>query len=258
MTAHRAGRVSPWSLAVALAVAAAPARAVDHSNLEEGLPVEVEDAYPIGFRGRELQLMTRYERTDDEKDRFRVEPRVELGVYRNAQVRLLAPFFFGDAEKTGSGDLGVELFYNFNQDRLLLPALAAAVETTFPTGKDRDGVELAVKGIVTKTIPGTSRFQRVHANVSWTANTDAGPEVREGRWRGVLGYQVRITSDWMLVADVFREEERDEGKESNVAELGFRVPLTPLVVFSAGVGAGFLDESPPFRVTAALQYESGL
>ena len=34
-------------------------QAADHSNLEEGLPVQVEDAYPIAYRGQELQNFVR-------------------------------------------------------------------------------------------------------------------------------------------------------------------------------------------------------
>ena len=254
MNARNVGRAL---LAFLLIAVASPATAVDHSNLEEGLPVEVEDAFPIGFRGRELQLSTRYERTDDDKNRFRIEPRLEVGVFRNAQVRVLAPFLLGSADKTGSGDVAGEAFYNFNQETIVLPAFSTAVQARFPTGRDRKGVEFQVKGILSKTIPGTSRFQRVHANVTWTGNASAGDEMRDSRWKGVLGYQLRVTSDWMLVADVLREEEREKGKASNIAELGFRVPLTPLIVLSAGVGAGFLDESPPFRATVGLQYELG-
>ena len=245
-------------VAAPLILAARPAAAVDHSNLEEGLPVEVEDAFPIGFRGRELQLSSRYDRTDDDKNRLRIEPSLEIGVFRNAQVRVLAPFLFGDADKTGSGDVAAEVFYNLNQESLALPAFATAVQAQFPTGRDRKGVEFQVKGILSKTIPGTSRFQRVHANVTWTGNASAGDEMRDSRWKGVLGYQIRVTSDWMLVADVLREEEREKGKASNIAEVGFRVPLTPLIVLSAGVGAGFLDDSPPFRATLGLQYVLGL
>jgi hypothetical protein len=35
-----------------------PLDAADHQNLEEGLPAEVEDAYPIGFRGHWKRFTT--------------------------------------------------------------------------------------------------------------------------------------------------------------------------------------------------------
>jgi hypothetical protein len=114
------------AIAGSLGVADPPAQAADHVNLEEEIPVQVEDAYPIPCRGREFQGLLRYERTDD-KDRFRFEPRLELGIAPNWQARLSAPFLLGSADKTGSGDVRLEAFYNFNMESLRLPAFALAL-----------------------------------------------------------------------------------------------------------------------------------
>lgn len=59
----------------------------------------------------------------------------------------------------------------------------------------------------------------------------------------------------MLVADVVREQERREDEASNVVEVDFRYTLTPLIVASSALGAGFGDESPPFRFVLGLQVE---
>ena len=42
------------------ALSVAPVVASDHMNLEENLPTELEDAYPIKFRSREIQGIVRY------------------------------------------------------------------------------------------------------------------------------------------------------------------------------------------------------
>lgn len=48
------------ALAALLALCAGPALAADHSNLEEGLPITIEDAYPIKENGLEVQSYFQY------------------------------------------------------------------------------------------------------------------------------------------------------------------------------------------------------
>lgn len=55
------------------------AEAADHTNLEEGLPVEVEDAYPTAFMNRELQGFVRYERADEAKTSLPFSPALNTG-----------------------------------------------------------------------------------------------------------------------------------------------------------------------------------
>jgi hypothetical protein len=82
-------------------------QAADHSNLEEGLPVQVEDAYPIAYRGQELQGLFRYDHLRHGQDRFVLDPRLEVGFPLNGQLKLAVPFLLGSADRTGSGDIGL-------------------------------------------------------------------------------------------------------------------------------------------------------
>ena len=137
--------------AVAASVAlASTARAADHTNLEPGLPLEVEDAYPTGYLNREFQLSGRYQRTADGKNQYRVDPRLEYGFARNWQARINVPLTFGSGDKRGSGDIGAELFYNFNTESLKTPAFAASVSAQAPTGRDSSGLDTSFKFIATK------------------------------------------------------------------------------------------------------------
>jgi hypothetical protein len=175
---------SKLSLAVALVLVmvtnlgpgAAPVQAADHLNLEEGLPVQeeglpvqVEDAYPIPYRGREFQGLFRYERTGDHKDRFVLDPRLELGFAPNWEAKLSVPFLLGSADKTGSGDIGLEALYNLNAESLRLPAFTLSARADFPTGRDSAGVDTTLKFITTKTLGNSSLLQRLHLNLSLDA-----------------------------------------------------------------------------------------
>jgi len=224
----------------------------DHFNLEEGLPTRVEDAYPTAFRNREFQVGPQYDRSNGGKDRFLLNPRLEIGPFRNAELGITVPVFLGSADKTGSGDIRVDALYNFNTESLALPALAVAARADFPTGIDRRGVDAEFKLLATRSIG--NRLDRLHLNVIYMRAGNPGPGERRDRYAVILGYSGRLGPDMILVANVLRELERDKGIESNLVELGVRRQVTPLLVVALGAGAGIGDESPDVRVTAGLQY----
>lgn len=226
--------------------------ASDHLNLEENLPLQVEDAYPIPYRGREVQGVFRYDRTRSDENRLMLEPRLELGVAPNTQVTIRAPFYLGNADRTGSGDIAVGALYNFNTEGLVLPAFALAGEGEIPTGKDSAGFDTTLKFIMTKSVSNTG-LDRIHLNVAWLHNSGPRETERENRYVAILGYSRRLAADWVLVADFVREQELKKDEDSNIFEVGARWQLTPLTVISFGAGAGVGRESPEARATVGFQ-----
>ena len=223
----------------------------DHFNLEEGLPTSVEDAYPTGFRNREFQIGPQYDRADGGEDRILLNPRLEIGLLRNTQLAVTVPVLLGSADKTGSGDIRVDALYNFNTEGLTLPALALAARADVPTGADRRGVDAEFTFVATRSI--SNWLDRLHLNVIYMRAGDPGPTERRDRYAVILGYSGRLGPDMILVGDVLREQEREEGVESNIVELGVRRQITPLLILALGVGAGIGDESPDVRLTLGLQ-----
>jgi hypothetical protein len=227
-------------------------QAADHLNLEENLPTRVEDAYPIGFRGREIQSYFRYDRTRDDENRLALVPQLELGIAPNTEFQIAAPFYVGNADRTGSGDIELSLLYNFNTEAVVLPAFALEAEGVVPTGKDSRGFDTKLKFIATKSISHTG-LDRLHLNVAWARNAGARADEREHRYFAILGYSRPFAPDWILVADFVREQERERGENSNIFEIGARWQVTPLSVISMGVGAGIGEESPRARVVLGFQ-----
>lgn len=240
--------------AVAACVAlTSTARAGDHTNLEPGLPLEVEDAYPTGYLNREFQLSARYERTRGGKNQYRVDPRLEYGFARNWQARINVPFTFGQGDKRGSGDIGAELFYNFNTESLKLPAFAASVSATAPTGRDPSGLDTSFKLIATKSLGYAEKLQRVHLNFTYFNNASARADERSNRYAAVAGYSQRVGPQTIFLADYVRQQEKERSVTSNIVEVGLRYQQSPLTVFSVGLGAGIGKQSPDFRATFGLQ-----
>lgn len=240
------------AVAALFAAAGAAHAQTDHLNLEEGLPARVEDAYPTAFRNREFQAVPRYERTSDGSNQVLLLPTLELGLVRNAQLKLAVPVFVGGGDKTGSGDIRLDGLYNFNVEGLTLPAVALAARADIPSGRQRRGVDTELKLLATKSI--SNRLDRLHFNAIYLRAGSPDLSERRDRYALVLGYSGRLGPDMMLVADVVREQERERGAESNLIELGLRRQLSPLTVLSAGGGVGLGDESPEFRITVGLQH----
>jgi hypothetical protein len=242
-------------LALAAFPAVVPPVAADVLDLEDGFPTSVEDAYPIGYLGREIQMHVSYERTHAGDDGVRFRPRVEFGFPRNAQVSVAQRFTTGSVEPNGVGPTELELLYNLNQETLALPAVSLVARADFPTGKPAHGVDAGGKLIVSKTLPGTWHLHRVHANALYQANDDVQPGERGARFRFVVGYSTVVTNELLFVGDLLREHTFSEDEEVNLAEVGLRYALTPRMVVSAGVGFGIGDESPDVRAAMGVQYE---
>jgi hypothetical protein len=236
-----------------MAVAAgSPLVAADHLNLEDGLPLQVEDAYPIAYRGREVQGIFRYERSRDDEDQFMLVPQVEIGIWPNTELSIRAPFHLGDGNRTGSGDVHIGGLYNFNTESILLPALAVEVEGVIPTGKDNSGFDTTFKFLATKSVSRMG-LDRIHLNLAWIRNAAPLPTEREHRYAAIIGYSRRIAADWVVLADFVRQTERERGEDSNIFELGFRWQITPLTVISFGAGAGVGGDSPRARAVVGFQ-----
>lgn len=242
-------------LVVAALAVSAPPSAADVLDLEDGFPTSVEDAYPIGYLGREIQLHVSYERTHAGDDGVRFRPRVEFGFPRNGQLSIAQRFTSGSVEPNGVGPTELEFLYNVNQETLVLPAVALVARADLPTGKSAHGVDAGGKLLVSKTLPGTWHLHRLHANAFYQANDDVRPAERGARFRFVLGYSTVVTNELLFVGDLLREHTFTEDEELNLAEVGLRYALTPRMVISAGVGFGIGDESPDVRAALGVQYE---
>lgn len=228
--------------------------AADHSNLEEGLPTELTDAYPVGYLGRELQGIFRYERGHDGVDSFEMTPRLEFGWPRNMQISIETPFLFGEIEPDGMGDTTVEAFWNLNQETLSTPAIALAGTVDLDTGDLEDeGCDPAVKLVLSKFIGETWQYHALHLNLLWQFNDEQEADERDGRYKAVFGYSTRVNNETILIADFVREQEMEDDEEINLVELGLRMQMTPRTVLSLGTGFGISEESPDFRSTLGIQ-----
>lgn len=223
-------------------------------TVESGIPLEVQDAFPTAYMNREWQALGRYEQTADGKDLWLLESRLEYGFARNWEASVHVPFEFGNGvSDEGIQDVGIDALYNFNTETRFLPALSLSGGVEFPTAEDSHGVDTELSVLVTRTLGWSTLVQRAHFNLSWLRNAGARDEERDNRYKAVVGYDIRLGPDTLLIADYVWEQEMERGLTSNIAEIGLRRMLNPLTALAVGVGFGLDDESPDFRATLGLQ-----
>jgi hypothetical protein len=223
----------------------------DHGNLEEGLPVQVEDAYPTAYLNREIQFATRYQHNDDKTDQWLFRPILEFGIWRNTEIEIESDLFAGNADRTGSGDVALRALYNFNTESLAWPALAVSGGIIAPTGENSSGLDSSAKFIMSKTL---FNLNKIHANFIWNNNDKPDDDERRNRYATVLGYSMPLNADTLLIVDYVREQQREKDKESNIIELGTRYRLNPRTVLAFGFGVGVGEESPDVRAIFGFQY----
>jgi Putative MetA-pathway of phenol degradation len=248
-----------WSVFVSavLLVAAAPgAYAIDHKNLDDGRPLRLEDAYPIASGELAVEAGAGFTLQRRGPDRGVFPVQVLYGALPNMHVELgttLSTDPRAINEQTKSGDLQLSGLYNFNQETLTLPAFGFKVTVNLPTGVDSSGVDVAGKGIVTKSFGRLS----THFNAAYEFFTGTKRDERDGRYEVVLGASYPVGAPrytrTTLIGDVFTEQASRRGG-SNVfgAEIGFRHQLTQQIVVDAGIGrefAGPADRSSLFFTT---------
>jgi outer membrane putative beta-barrel porin/alpha-amylase len=242
------------------AVGAADVSAIDHTNLDEGRPVRVEDAYPIasGEVALEAGGGLTVQRGGGQRGVFPVE--LVYGALPNLQIGLgtllsTDPHEIDDRPK--SGDLRFSALYNFNQETLTLPALAIKLGVDAPTGIGARGVAVEVKAIVTRSVERLS----MHLNAGVELLTAVGDDGRPARYTLALGASYPLGAPWFtratLIGDVFAEQATRRGEATTVGtEVGLRYQLSPRLVWDVGLGTELAGPShrSAFFTTTGLSF----
>jgi len=239
-------------VAVLATCASLTASAADHRNLDSGLPLAVEDAYPVKFGEPAFHLLSSYRNLRGGARQGGVLAELEYGIARDVQVNLGTHLFGRTRDKNeGSGNVSTGLLYNFNTETLRAPALAVKAEAEFPTGVDSRGVDVTLKGILTKS----AGHHRVHLNLGQILAASPQLDERKHRWEGVIGWDRPVGLQKVLIVDVAaRESERRGDPVVTTVEAGIRQQITPLLVAYVGIGVGLRGgaEKQPFSVGFGL------
>ena len=247
--------LSAFGLLLSAAALATPALATDHNNLEEGLPVAVEDAYPIGYGKKEVQGVFTYDHftRNGGKELLTLEPRLALGLFPNFQATLRLPYQVGNADGRNSGTVSMGGLYQLNEWGPVFPVFALSAGLDVPYGMNESGTETRLKLIAQKTLGNQSENRDLHVNIEWTHNYSPLPDERSDRYSIGVGYAQPFNAETLLVVDLVGQQELGKGSNSMLIEFGIRHQLSEALVVSAGAGYRFAGQSEGFRFVFGFQ-----
>lgn len=231
--------------------------AIDHKNLDENRPLRLEDAYPISTGEIAVEFGGGFTigRNGESRGVFPIE--ILYGALDNLQLGI-GTTLLTDPQKVDeprSGDLALSGLYNFNQETLTLPALGVKVSLNLPTSVDSSGVDVEVKGLVTKSFGRLS----LHVNAGYTFLNGTSADERGGRYQFIVGASYPVGAPrytrTTLVGDLFVEQATERGRPDVFgAEIGFRHQLSSRIVLDTGIGTEFAGPGDrlPFFFTTGL------
>lgn len=236
-------KINKWAFACAVVALSstrfvAPARAVDHDNIDANRPLDFDDAETIAYREQSLEFGASLVK----RNGFGVVGEAEFlyGFKKNWQLNLgVDPSYLshGDSRRLDVGDVAIGVQHNFNRETESSPAFGLRADAFLPTGRDSRGLDFRLSGIASRKF---GAYGRLHLNVNLNINSQArGGEssTRSGVILGYsrpLGYPTRF--DRTLVAQIgYRQNElRGQSGITNVG-IGLRQQVTPRSVFDVGL-----------------------
>ena len=230
--------------------AATPVSAADHTNLEEGLPVSVEDSFPIGYGKQEVQGVFVYDHLarNGGQNFFSFDPRLVVGLFPGFQATFRAPYQVGP-DGSNSGAFNVGGLYQLNKGGPVLPTLALSGGIEVPYGFNPGAVETSLKLIASKPLGNVSENRDIHLNIGWTHNTNPGPDERGDRYSIGVAYAQPFDAKTLFVAAVVGEQELEQRTNRIMFEFGIRHQVSDELVVSAGAGI--------FRITGPSERTDG-
>jgi hypothetical protein len=224
--------------------------AVDHTNLEEGLPVSVEDSFPIENGKQEVQGVFAYEhlKRSGGQNFFMFEPRLAVGLFPDFQATFRAPYQLG-ADGSNSSAFNVGGLYQLNKGGPVLPVFALSGGIDVPYGFNPGAVETSLKLIATKPLGNLSENRDIHLNIGWTHNTNPGLDERSDRYSIGFAYAQPFDSKTLLILALVGEQELEQRTNRALIEFGVRHKVSEELVVSAGAGV--------FRITGPSERVDG-
>lgn len=157
--------------------------AIDHNNIDAGRPLGFDDAEAVAYRERAVEAGLGASFPNDGQGGLGLGLEFLYGFALNSHLSLdLDPSVGGragsDETRFDAGDLSVGLLHNFNREVGNMPAFALRSDVSFPTGRDSDGVNVRLRGIMSKYL---RQYERIHLNLDGTYLSE--PEENERRFQ---------------------------------------------------------------------------
>lgn len=242
-------------------MAASPAFATDHFNLESGIPTTLEDIEPLERGSFELQSFGRYSRLRGAKNIGETEPRLAWGIIEKTQIEISTPLLLGEGMANGNGDIQISVLRKLLDDKrgAWWPGFALEGDIRLPTGVERRDFKNRLDAgltVIMKKDVGPHSFH-FNGGFDWIGDTSKEEKLRRFVFSIVVGHDMPLANWIILVSDVvWRQSDEKETRDVWLFETGVRAQLTRSLIGAIGMGVGLNrgEETPIFSLTVGFQY----
>ena len=242
----------------------------DLLNLQEGIPMRVQDAYVLPELAVEADLSVNwgYGRYYDAWSEARTQ--VAWGIRGGVQGVAGMRFVWNSFDRTGHEDIYLQGLKQLHQGPR--DALLGGVKLNFPAGRDyarvdtsfpgfaftiderRDNIDLWLTGVYTRVLDPV-KGERLHAEVQYEFVNSAPQGFDSRRWFLALGYDRRVARDTLAMASVWWETSPNwMTQDSTVLQLGLRRRQRPGLVWGLSLDLGLGWEWASHGLSAGAQY----
>jgi hypothetical protein len=240
---------------------------IDVANLQEGVPMRVEDAYTLPEDAWDSRVSLAW---GNQNNWF--EERVELarGFANNYDATVGLIHKDNRENASGSGDVYLKLMHTLLKTNSSASLLG--VQFNFPTGKDYDRIDNSVPpfalpvneredlvdttliGVYTKIL-GSEQTQRVHIETKYTFVKSAPAGFFSSRWFLGLGYDQRYNDRTLKMASIWWEEGRSKWSHSGgAAQFGLRHRVSDRFLWGASLDLGMNWPAANWGLTWGAEY----
>ena len=242
---------------------------VDLLNLEESVPMRIEDAYVLPEDAREAHLCINWGHGDG-NNWTQVKTKLAWGMSGDVQGIVGMKLEWNDFDETGDGDLFVQALKQFHQTPH--EAILGGVKLNLPTGKDyaridrsipgfafvvgqrRDRVDPSITGVYTRILD-PERSERLHVEMEYKLVRSAPTGSDDQRWFLAVGYDRKIGEDRLAMASVWWEEDPSPMVSDSAAlQLGIRRKQSANFLWGLSINMGLGWEWAEYGLTVAGQY----
>src|SRR5690242_19887624 len=209
LPAARASLVAPLVAAgLALAILTVGHAAAQERQLNQGHPVQLDDAFPI-IAGDGTVLTAgslRLPRRSANEGAFALDAQYALLPNTQLSVGTVLTTAPHETSNPGSGDLNLAARVGLGRESDFLPTLATQAAVTLPTGVDSRAVDVELKGLATRSVTVGLLPVLLHLNAAVVLRaSERRDDERLARYRLVAGASMAVPqhATTTLVGDVF-------------------------------------------------------
>lgn len=230
---------------------------LDYRNLDDGRPVQTEDAYPVERYAFEALAPYRFESARGGVRDHVFLPELEFGAFDNVQLAVRAPVVgagAGAGTRWGLAGLVLGALYNLNTESTNLPAFSARADLALPLGALAGGdTRVTLKAIATRSFGSI----RLHLNLARGFGGDGSPGALQlaPQWSASFAAdRTLFRQSLLLVAEIAAfDPDRSQPSEFSAA-LGARYQWKTTTVLDLGFGRRIGNAGPDLSFTFGISH----